>query len=311
MSSAIREVFVRKDRRRERYRLTPVGYLAGGLLLMLVVSLTYGGFSWLYTWRTGEFTHLAEPTPASATSPQGLVTATRLNVREGPAKAFEVRSTVYKAEKLKLEGRVGNWFLVTAPDGTKGWVHGESVDVDEQMEEKVPNQPVQHSLEAEDWLSRCWMSPDFDREISEIGKYFMNVERQEFYPGGERQGKYVYDPKALNVLREYLKEQHNEGKYWKTTFPTHTVEFLSYHEKGELGIAYVKIANHFPQGRIDRCYSRETHDLVEEIKRPPGWKETRMFYDAEDGRWKIGDMVSWRKYENLPTNGQEGRKKDE
>lgn len=78
------------------------------------------------------------PAPAPGTEyvyrqefPTRQVTATRLNVRQGPATSYGILAVLRHGEPVEVLQRVGNWFMIRRPQGAplaggyqEGWVYG-------------------------------------------------------------------------------------------------------------------------------------------------------------------------------------------
>ena len=52
----------------------------------------------------------------------------RLNVRSGPAKSYEVKTTVKNGTIHKITDKSNGWYKIQLSDGTSGWVHGSYVE---------------------------------------------------------------------------------------------------------------------------------------------------------------------------------------
>ena len=60
-------------------------------------------------------------------TPTGLVTASALNVRQGPGTNFDVVTLVYKNEYIRLFAKIGDWYVVQTDDDYIGMVSSKYV----------------------------------------------------------------------------------------------------------------------------------------------------------------------------------------
>lgn len=76
---------------------------------------------------------LIESTPRQAasaqTSPMARVTANVLNVRSGPGTGYAKVASLQNGASVQVIGRNGQWWQIAMPDGRKGWIHGDYVEV--------------------------------------------------------------------------------------------------------------------------------------------------------------------------------------
>ena len=57
----------------------------------------------------------------NAQSNQGIVTATSLNVRSGPATSYTTKFIVNKGDNVTVEDSADGWYKITTKDGKNGW----------------------------------------------------------------------------------------------------------------------------------------------------------------------------------------------
>ncbi|NJN66073.1 MAG: SH3 domain-containing protein [Chloroflexaceae bacterium] len=74
------------------------------------------------------------PTPLSM---EGLAVVAA-NVRSGPGIDYPILYTLSKDERVILHARHENWYQVTTPDGTEGWMAAEVLDVISAVATAVP-----------------------------------------------------------------------------------------------------------------------------------------------------------------------------
>lgn len=55
-------------------------------------------------------------------STTGIVTASKLNVRQGPSTNYNIIHTLWYGNKIKVIGKSGNWIEILLSDGRSGWV---------------------------------------------------------------------------------------------------------------------------------------------------------------------------------------------
>jgi len=60
-------------------------------------------------------------------TPTGLVTASALNVRQGPGTNFDVVTLVYKNEYIRLFAKIGDWYVIQTDDDYIGMVSSKYV----------------------------------------------------------------------------------------------------------------------------------------------------------------------------------------
>ena len=225
--SEIKELFIKEDRRRERWSLTPVGWLTAILLTALLLLAGFLGYQTWESWRTGGVV------PLRAQSAQTTLTPTYLLL---PPKAREEIRQAY------IEGR--DWFW----DGRR-----------------------EDPVEAE--------------------KLFINIPPEVIE---ERPGmKIISAPDLLTAIIEGRRERREKGIYWQSSsLGKDSVEIVAFYKDENKAV----IANHFPLGWMARCYSRETGELIQERRHPPGWMEASLYYVEDEDRWKIGYLF----YHEIP-----------
>ena len=65
----------------------------------------------------------------------GIVTATRLNVRTGPATTNSIIHVLWQGNKLKVTGQSGDWYKIQLSDGRIGWVSKAYLNIDLRQEQ--------------------------------------------------------------------------------------------------------------------------------------------------------------------------------
>jgi cell wall-associated NlpC family hydrolase len=60
----------------------------------------------------------------------GVVTASRLNVRTGPATSYDVIHVLWQGNRVKVVGEANGWYKIQLSDGRVGWVSGAYLLVD-------------------------------------------------------------------------------------------------------------------------------------------------------------------------------------
>ena len=58
----------------------------------------------------------------TVSTPTGLVTATTLNVRQGPGTNYGIVTRVYKNQYIRLFAKIGDWYVVQTDDNYLGAV---------------------------------------------------------------------------------------------------------------------------------------------------------------------------------------------
>jgi hypothetical protein len=81
-------------------------------------------------------------TPAPAATPTavaltGTVT-TGANVRAGPGVEFAIVGVLGPGDEVTLEGREGEWYQISTPDGLEGWMSGAVLEIDPAINAAVP-----------------------------------------------------------------------------------------------------------------------------------------------------------------------------
>lgn len=85
----------------------------------------------------------AQYTAAASTMIQlnttGIVIAGKLNVRHGPSTSYSIIHRLWLGNKVKVTGKLGNWYRIQLSDGRVGWVSGTYLRVHDrqQMVNKV------------------------------------------------------------------------------------------------------------------------------------------------------------------------------
>jgi cell wall-associated NlpC family hydrolase len=64
----------------------------------------------------------------------GVVTALKLNVRQGPSTNYSRIHYLWKGNKVKVTGQLGNWYQIKLSDGRVGWVSKTFLKVDTRQE---------------------------------------------------------------------------------------------------------------------------------------------------------------------------------
>jgi cell wall-associated NlpC family hydrolase len=71
----------------------------------------------------------------------GVVTASKLNVRSGPASTYTIILALWQGDKVNVIGKSGDWYQIKLPDGRIGWVSSAylKVDITQQATEQPYN----------------------------------------------------------------------------------------------------------------------------------------------------------------------------
>lgn len=86
-------------------------------------------------------TPLPTPTaPAPTPTPAPLLARVPgpANVRAGPGTTFTIVGVVDAGDQIDLLGRTGEWYRVSLPDGTLGWMSGQVLEIDPEVAAAVP-----------------------------------------------------------------------------------------------------------------------------------------------------------------------------
>lgn len=148
----------------------------------------------------------------------GLVTASALNVRQGPGMKFNVVTKVYKNEYIRVFARIGDWYVIQTDNDTIGAVSVEYVKPIYPSSSNNTNTNTSTSLTAD------------EQEVFDL----INKQREE--NGLE---KLVIDNELQNVARIKAKDMVNNN-YFSHTSPTYGSPFdmmktygISYRTAGE------------------------------------------------------------------------------
>ena len=95
------------------------------------IKLTDGNEGWV----SGDYTD----------KENGTVTASKLNVRKGPATEHDKLDTLDKNTDIKLLEEQDNWYRITLDDKKEGWVCGDYVLTESQAKEQEQNQAKQQA----------------------------------------------------------------------------------------------------------------------------------------------------------------------
>lgn len=64
----------------------------------------------------------------------GVVTASKLNVRTGPATTYPVLQVLWQGNTTKVIGQSGSWYKIQLSDGRTGWVTSEYLRLDQRLQ---------------------------------------------------------------------------------------------------------------------------------------------------------------------------------
>lgn len=95
------------------------------------IKLTDGNEGWV----SGDYTY----------KENGTVTASKLNVRKGPATEHDKLDTLDKNTEIKLLEEQDNWYRIKLDDKKEGWVCGDYVLTESQAKEQEQNQAKQQA----------------------------------------------------------------------------------------------------------------------------------------------------------------------
>jgi len=112
------------------------------IVLLIVLSLLFTTISG-FIITDAKTVEAAEATPVfqAIDSLDGTVTATFLNVRQGPSTKYNIISVLKKGDMLKIFGKIGEWYAVYEPKkGCVGAVHSNYVKVEGDMSKPASNQ---------------------------------------------------------------------------------------------------------------------------------------------------------------------------
>jgi len=99
------------------------------LVSLIALALALTAFSGLPGFSAGDV-EAATPTFQKVNFTNGTVTASYLNVRQGPATTYKVVCVLKKGQKVKVFGKVGNWYAIyETPTGCVGAVSSKYVKI--------------------------------------------------------------------------------------------------------------------------------------------------------------------------------------
>ncbi len=84
---------------------------------------------------TGISSPVTQSTSIETINTYGVVTATRLNVRSGPATTNSIIHVLWQGNKLKVTGQSGDWYKIQLSDGRIGWVSKAFLSIDMRQEQ--------------------------------------------------------------------------------------------------------------------------------------------------------------------------------
>lgn len=64
----------------------------------------------------------------------GVVTASRLNMRSGPATTYSIIHVLWQGNKVKVIGELNGWYKIQLSDGSTGWVSKDYLQLDARQE---------------------------------------------------------------------------------------------------------------------------------------------------------------------------------
>lgn len=64
----------------------------------------------------------------------GVVTAGKLNVRQGPSTSYSIIHRLWLGNRVKVTGKLGNWYKIHLSDGRSGWVSGVYLHVNDRQD---------------------------------------------------------------------------------------------------------------------------------------------------------------------------------
>lgn len=91
------------------------------------------------TYPTSTQTTTTTASTAITLNTTGVVTASQLNVRQGPSTSYAIIHRLWLGNVVKVTGSVGSWYRIQLSDGRTGWVSGAYLRVNdrEQAIDKV------------------------------------------------------------------------------------------------------------------------------------------------------------------------------
>jgi cell wall-associated NlpC family hydrolase len=78
--------------------------------------------------------HAAAASTITVLNTTGVVTAGRLNVRQGPSTNYGVIHKLWLGNKVKVIGKLGSWYKIQLSDGRTGWVSGTYLRVNDRQQ---------------------------------------------------------------------------------------------------------------------------------------------------------------------------------
>lgn len=90
---------------------------------------------------TPTFAPTRTPAPTPTPRPLQVIHATAVgdaNVRAGPATDFTIINTVVKGEQVTIHSRIDDWYYVTLPDGTMGWMADIVLTINPRLVDAIP-----------------------------------------------------------------------------------------------------------------------------------------------------------------------------
>ncbi len=71
-----------------------------------------------------------QPDSSNSLDSTGVVTASKLNVRSGPASTYSIILALWQGNKVNIIGKSGDWYQIKLSDGKSGWVSSAYLKVD-------------------------------------------------------------------------------------------------------------------------------------------------------------------------------------
>lgn len=75
-----------------------------------------------------------QPNDITKMDTTGIVTASKLNVRSGPASTYSIILALWQGNKVNVIGKYGDWYQIKLSDGRIGWVSSAYLQVDLRQE---------------------------------------------------------------------------------------------------------------------------------------------------------------------------------
>jgi Cell wall-associated hydrolases (invasion-associated proteins) len=108
-------------------KITTVRLVLGSLA---IASIPFVPHTKAHAAEVNSSTQTTSPSSVTSLNTRGIVTASRLNMRTGPATSYSVLHVLWQGNNVKVIGETNGWYRIQLSDGRVGWVIGTYLRVD-------------------------------------------------------------------------------------------------------------------------------------------------------------------------------------